>query len=144
MSYAIKTKVSVGNSQSEIRKTLSKYKATAFAFGEQNNQAVVQFEMSNRRIRFNLPLPIAGKEKDKNGYIISQNGIEQLERSRWRCLLLCIKGKLESVESGITTLEQEFMAHIVLPNGSTVSDVVLPEIAAAYENKKMPLMLGIR
>lgn len=144
MTYASTTSVPVDRSQGEIRKLLGKYMATAFAFGEQNNQAVVQFEMKNRRIRFNLPLPVAGKEKDKKGCIMSQKHIEQLERSRWRCLLLCIKGKLESVESGITTLEQEFMAHIVLPNGQTVDQVVLPEIENAYSNKKMPLLLGMR
>jgi len=57
---------------------------------------------------------------------------------------LAIKAKLECVEAGITTLEQEFMAHILLPNGSTVGEVVLPEIEASYQNKTMPPLLGMR
>ena len=42
---------------------------------------------------------------------------EQVCRQRWRALLLIIRAKLEAVASGITTLENEFLANIVLPDG---------------------------
>ena len=66
---------------------------------------------------------------------------EQAVRQRWRALALVIKAKLEAVESGITCFEDEFMAHIVLPNGNTVSQWLIPQISSAYENGAMPKLL---
>lgn len=137
MSYAEKTKVPIYRSQAEIQKLLSKYGASAFAFAGNKTLAVIQFEMKNKRIKFSLPLPDESKFK-------SQTLFEQKCRSQWRGLVLCIKAKLECVEAGITTFEQEFMPHIMLPNGKTVGDVVLPEIESSYQNREMPLLLGMR
>lgn len=139
MSYAENTSVPIDRSQSEIKKILAKYEATGFAYGEAGDFSVVMFEMAGRRIKFILPMP------NKPSAYATQASIktyEQLCRSRWRCLVLAIKAKLECVDSGITTLEQEFMAHIVLPNGSTVGQVMTPQIAAAYTQNKMPPLLG--
>ena len=33
------------------------------------------------------------------------------------------------------------MAHVVLPNGQTVGEVMVPQIAAAYETGTMPKLL---
>jgi hypothetical protein len=41
-------------------------------------------------------------------------------------LLLIIRAKLEAVESGITTLESEFLANILLPDGGTVGQWLSP------------------
>jgi hypothetical protein len=54
---------------------------------------------------------------------------------------LVIKAKLEACEAGIAIFEDEFMANIVLPNGSTVSQFMLPQIQAAYDKGSMPNML---
>ena len=143
MSFAKNTKVNVGRSQAEIRKTLSAYKASGFAFAEQQGKAVIFFEMKNRRIRFTFNLPVYGKWKmPKTGYIGGEKHCEQEERRLWRCALLAIKSKLECVESGITTFEQEFLAHMVLPNNRTVGDEVLPQIEDSYASGQMPPLLG--
>ena len=52
-----------------------------------------------------------------------------------------VKAKLEAVDSGITSFEHEFMAHIVMPDGKTVSDHALPMIAAAYQSGKVQALL---
>lgn len=62
-------------------------------------------------------------------------------RSRWRALFLCIKAKLESIESGIETFEDAFLAHIQMPDGQSVSDHVRPRIASAYETGSMQPLL---
>ncbi len=139
MSYAEKTSVPIDRSQSEIKKILSKYGAEGFAYGENGTTSVVMFEMAGRRIKFILPMP---KSPSEHATQASVKTYDQMCRSRWRCLVLAIKAKLECVESGITTLEQEFMAHIVLPNGNTVGAVMLPQIEKAYSDKKMPPLLG--
>lgn len=142
MSYAEGTHVPIHQSQGEIRKVLDKYNATGFAFGEQQTVHVVMFQMAGRMMKFILPMPQVGTAKTKRGDLMNRNQVEKEGRRRWRCLVIAIKAKLECVESGITTLEQEFMAQIVLPNGQTVGDAMIPQIAGAYQNGKMPPLLG--
>lgn len=141
MSYASKTTVSVDRSQAEIKKTLSKYGATAFAFAEGKGNAMLMFEMKGRRIMFKLPLP---QPPAPNATQASVKTYEQLCRSKWRSLTLGIKAKLECVDSNITTMEQEFLAHIVMPNGSTFGEIAIPQIARTYETNEMPPLLGMK
>ena len=60
---------------------------------------------------------------------------------RWRALLLVVKAKLEAVEAEIATFEEEFLPHIVLPNGRTVGEMALPEIERAYQGGRTPALL---
>jgi hypothetical protein len=71
----------------------------------------------------------------------SSKRYDQECRQRWRALLLVIKAKLEAVESGIACFEEEFLAHIVLPNGQQVGQWLRPQLAFAYERGNMPPML---
>lgn len=144
MTYAKSTSVPVARSQDEIRRTLEKYKATGFMFGESNGQALCAFEMNSRRIKFVLDLPVYGKTETPKNYIMGQSECEQRTRTAWRCLLLAIKAKLECAASGISTFEQEFMAHIVMPDGQTIGQHILPQIGEAYTTGKMPPLLGGR
>jgi hypothetical protein len=54
---------------------------------------------------------------------------------------LVIKAKLEAVEGGITTFEDEFLAHIVLPDGQTVAHHVRPRIEAVYSSGEVQALL---
>ena len=149
MSFAEKTQVPVDRSKAEIEKVLSRYGAGQFAYGWDGNRIMVGFQMNNRSIRFVLDQPNrALYSKDKYGYTRSavaiQKDVDQAQRQKWRALLLVIKAKLEAVESGISEFEEEFLAHIVLPNGQTVGKWLAPQIEKVYENKKMPLLLGSR
>ncbi len=66
---------------------------------------------------------------------------EQACRQRWRALALVVRGKLEAVEAGITTVEDEFLAHLVLPSGETFGEWAGPQLEAAYERGQMPALL---
>jgi hypothetical protein len=66
--------------------------------------------------------------------------LQSEEMRRWRALALAVKAKLEVVESGIATFEEEFMAHIVMPDGRTVGEHVAPRIEEAYTSGQ-PLAL---
>lgn len=50
-------------------------------------------------------------------------------RERWRQLHLCIKAKLESIAGDIETFDEAFLAHVVMPDGQTVGEAVIPEVA---------------
>ena len=66
---------------------------------------------------------------------------DQACRQRWRALLLVIKTKLEAVSAGISTLEEEFLANIVLPNNTTAGEWMIPQIDRAYRTSEMPALL---
>lgn len=146
--YAAGTEVSSDRSKAEIERTLVRYGAQQFASGWRQDCAMIGFIMHNRQIRFVLPIrPKKDFEKTPAGRTRNyQSDIDrawdQDIRQRWRALALAIKAKLEAVESGITTFEEEFLAHIVLPDGKTYGEFAIPQIASAYQHKKMPPLLG--
>lgn len=130
MAYASRTEVPVDKTRMEIERTLTRYGAKSFAYFGSDERAVIVFEASDRRIRFDLPLPPLGK-----------GGSDQHRRARWRGLLLCIKAKLEAVEAGIETFEEAFLAHVMMPDGATVGEHAIHRIAAAYKGEAMPSLL---
>jgi hypothetical protein len=146
--YADRTEVSSDRSRAEIERTLRRYGAGAFAYGWDHERATVAFELANRRIVFRLPMPDpnhrdftqtpTGKPRSASA---AETAYEQAVRQRWRALALVIKAKLEAVAAGITTVEQEFLAHIQLPNGSTVGEWVRPQLEIAYARNEMPALL---
>jgi hypothetical protein len=150
--YAEKTQVSSAKSKAEIEDTLMRYGATGFMSGVTADKAVIAFEARGRRIKFVLPLP--GRDEFeyrthprwRTPVLMSEGhqeaAYDQAVRQKWRALALCIKAKLEAVESGIETFEDAFMAHIVLPNGLTMSEFAAPQIAASYQSGTMPPLLG--
>lgn len=144
--YASNTTVSAEKSRIEIERTLARYGAGAFMYGTKDSRAIIQFEMTGKRIRFDLPLP-SMSNFEKDGRRAKRSRERQLVawekscRQKWRALSLAVKAKLEAVDSGITTFEEEFMAHIVLPDGSTAGAWMIPQIENAYLSKTMPLML---
>lgn len=108
---------------------------------------MVAFNMSGRRIQFMLVMPSIDDfartpQNARRTFAAQQAAWEQACRQRWRALLLIIKTKLEAVESGITTLESEFLANMLLTDGGTVGDWLAPQIDEAYATGRMPPMLG--
>lgn len=145
--YASKTTVTSDRSMAEIESTLIRYGADKFMYGRDPERVMVGFEMRNRRLRFMLPIPDqaefthtpTGRTRRDLGTVRQQ--YEQAVRARYRALLLSIKAKLESVESGIEEFEDAFLAQIVLPDGSTVGERMKPQIENAYLTGKMPPLL---
>lgn len=147
--FADSTSVSVSKSRTEIEVLILRYGATATAFMNGPDHSIVAFEAKGRRVMFTLPLPGRNEKRFTHMRTSAHNTFkertveqsatawEQACRQRWRALALVIKAKLEAVESGITTFEDEFLAHIVMPDGQTVSTHIKPRIAEAYADGKM-------
>jgi hypothetical protein len=146
--FAENTSVSVEKSRAEIERLIVRYGATSTAFMNAPGRALIMFEAQNRKIVFDLPLPGRDEKRflcDGRGYRRTPEKIhdvwEQACRQRWRALALVIKAKLEAVESGITTFEDEFLAHIMMPDGRSVGDHVKPTIETWYSGGNMlPLL----
>lgn len=149
--YASDTSVPSERSRAEIEQTLRRYKADAFGYLTERDCAVVMFRMAGRHIKFILPMPDPESEeftrtptkRDLRTASAAEAAWEQACRQRWRALALVIKAKLEAVAAGITTVEDEFLAHTVLPDGSTVGEWARPQLAEAYRVGAMPTSLMI-
>jgi hypothetical protein len=148
-SYAARTEVPVDRSKVEIERTLERYGATEFVYGVRPDVAMVGFVLKGRHIKFNLPLPSKNDEKFRKTAVGRQRHVradslalqdwERDCRQRWRALALAIKAKLEAVESGIATIEDEFLGYMVLPSGETFSEWARPQLGALAS--KMPTKL---
>lgn len=160
--YARTTVVSPEKSRAEIEGLLRRYGADQFISGWSDNKAMIGFRCKSRMVQFILPLP---HPNDSRFHVLprgARGGVyeerlgkwgqwrtpsqaaalhEQEIRRRWRALALVIKAKLEAVESGITTFEQEFLAHIVIPGGRTVGAEILPRLEEAYRTGKPVALL---
>jgi len=154
--YAQNTAVSVEKSRAEIESTLARYGANRFAYATEPGRAMVGFAIkdttgTNLAIRMVLPLPDTSEKRFTHRKVYSrveQNTPEQAHklheqacRSSWRSLFLVIKAKLEACATGISTIEREFLADIVTPNGQTVGEMVRPQLAEMSERGRVPQLL---
>lgn len=108
-----------------VETTLTRYGADALLSGFEPGTAWVQFRAAGRIVKFAAPLPVRDKYRTERQF-------EQAGRTRWRALLLVIKAKLESIESGIESFDEAFLPHIVLPDGQTVKRWLEPQIKVAF------------
>ena len=134
MAYAENTTVPVSKSRIEIEELIRKYGAGQLVSGYSGNRAVIGFTLNGRQIKFVLEIPEGKTDRQT----------QQIERQRWRALLLVIKAKLEAIESGISSFDEEFMSNIVLSNGQTAGDYWIPQIEETYRTGQMPPMLGCK
>ena len=150
--YARNTTVSAEQSEVDIKRTLRRYGAEQIVSGEMGNRVVFGFVVNGRMIRFDVPMPERGDKKyattptgkARTSRTAQESQWEKDVRQKWRALLLTIKAKLEAVESEISTFEKEFLAHVVLPDGTTVGEWIAPQLERAYAQNAMPaLMSGV-
>ena len=151
--YAADTNVSVEKSRAEIETILGRYGAARFAYMTTHNEAVIGFEAHGKFVKFTLPIPQRDNEsfwkckrynRETGGYKRNEAQAyalwEQACRSLWRALCLCIKAKLEAVACGITSFEQEFLAHFVTPGGDTIGQRVIPQLNEMAKSGRMPVL----
>lgn len=157
MSFAEGTSVPAERSRAEIEMLLRRYGASQFVSGWAEGKAVIGFTAHGRQLRFVLKMPSKNEQRfthappRKNAafkdQLVERSSTDALKlyegeiRRLWRALNLVIKAKLEAVESGIASFEEEFMPWVVLPDGSTVGQFMSPQIERAYASGEMPSLL---
>jgi len=164
--YAEGTGVPVQRTRDELERVLESHGATATQVSRDaaTRQAVVIFRLEERLIRLKIKvdasdIPNAKMErwltKDdrvsfpqgwpgwgatrRQDWFIKQ--LEQREREAWRRILLITKAKLEVVADAESTIEREFLADIMLPDGTTVHEALAPKLAQSYTDGSMPPLL---
>lgn len=152
--YAAKTTVPVERSRNEIENILARYGAVQFMYGWESSGALIAFVVEpspgqRRQVRFHLPLPSRDERRfthHSRGYRTPESAEREWEqacRQRWRALALVVKAKLEAVESGISSFEDEFLAYIMLPDGNTVGGWIGPQLDAAYDPDRGVMPVGL-
>jgi hypothetical protein len=138
MRYAAQTSVSSDRSRAEIEALLRKHGATGFVYGWQDEGgkalARIEFLMKTRHLRFTVVLPdLMDFSRTPGGRRMRRpddchRAWEQACRSSWRALLLIIKAKLEAIAVGVSVFDQEFLAFVVMQDGKTIGDLVIPQL----------------
>lgn len=136
--YAAKTEVTADRSRSEIERTLERYGASHFGYMTEPGRAVIAFRKGNRQVRFIVPLPDRSEfTRTPTGRVATESAArtayEQAVRQRWRALSLVVKAKLEAVETGIASFEEEFYAYTLLPSGRTVFEETSEQVSSMIQ-----------
>lgn len=121
------TKVSVDRSVEEIRRTAERYGAEGFTYGISPLGGVVQFKVGPRWVKFK----------------VDKNEDEAEWRRRWRVLLISVKVRLERVADGDSSVDEEFFANVMLPDGSTVFERMREQVEAVYAGTMDVPMLAL-
>ncbi len=112
--FAVNTRVPIVQTRTEIEALCSKHGAVSYASFSDAKGSTIAFGIHEMRVVFRLPLPNPDNAQDC--------------RSRWRGLLLCIKAKFESINRGVETFEEAFLAHVMTEDGRTVADHAIPRL----------------
>ena len=146
--YAENTTVTTDRSILEIKRVLSQYLCNGFAFGEEDGRQMIGFKLSGRAVQIEIPTPApdapeftqtpTGRERANYA---AREAWEQEVRRRWRVFVIAIKAKLELIAAGVSTVDREFLADLLLPDGTTVSSRLIPELDRALERGKLPALL---
>lgn len=144
--YAEGTAVPESRTRAELEALLHRYGADAFSYATMEGRGTaVQFRIGGRWVRMGVPLPSpadpmicqtpSGKQRSPAQV---EDNMAAERRRRWRSLFAVVKAKLVAVADGISSIEREFMADVVLPDGATVSEWLTPQIEEAYDKGLMP------
>lgn len=152
--YAQGTTVSVKKSRDDIETLLvTKYHASDFGVYLGPTEARVAFVHKGRHVQFRLPLPDANDPRFAKSRIRGWDYANpEAKRARlrdewvqaaWRALYLSIKSKMTTVEAGIVSFEEEFLAQTVMPGGRTAAEIVAPVIEEALRTGQLPVGLAL-
>ncbi|MGK3986454.1 hypothetical protein WME99_25640 [Sorangium sp. So ce136] len=129
--YGGHTRVAAKDSKEQIERLLDEHGCTAKSIGDEAGIARVDFRFNSRQIRFAFKIPspeefryISGGRReltDDQARALAQQALRQ----RWRAMFLGIKGKLVLVQSGVSSMENVFLAETVDPaSGRTVAELI--------------------
>lgn len=156
------TDVPVERTRAELDQLLSRAGATQRATyeDEETGVAAIQFRMAGRMVRLEVRTrpatsfapkdwtgvpgctdkqPSASREANRLAFC--KKRAAQASKAAWRRLLLVCRAKLEIIADGDSTLEREFLADVLLPDGRTVHEALEPQLAKSYADGQMPPLL---
>lgn len=148
--YAEGTTVAPEKSRAELETLLRKAGATGFVSGWDDERGIdaITCRIHGRMLRFVIARPdpqdFATTDGGRFRGLKARRAAADAEHRRiWRAQVLIAKAKLEMIGSGLSTIDAEFMAHVLLPDGRTMGETMIPQIEDMYESGVAPtLQLG--
>lgn len=146
--FAKDTSVTVAKSKAELESTLEKYGADKIMIYQEKGNFIVAFEHKSRMVQLRIYAPsIEDMSLDSIGRKMGKERVEKIVekecRQRWRVLVGSVKMKLEMIHLEYSSVDREFMADLMLRDGSTFGQTAIPEILSHYETGKMPSLLAL-
>lgn len=144
--YARNTNVSDDRSRVEIERLLIRYGASRFGYFRDERRCLIQFTHKKINIQFQVSLPDENDptffetptgRRRKQSAVISQKLYDREVNRRWRSLALIIKAKLVAIEDGVACFEDEFLPYMVMHDGKTVAEKLLPLVQDAQQSGKL-------
>lgn len=149
--YAAGTTVGIWQSKSQVESDLRRMGATRHAFFDdtERHQAAIAFEIGETRYRLLLPLPDPSAQvyqwtparRFRRDAAQAHEAWEQDVRERWRALAEYIKALRVAAETGIIDTREALLPYALLPDGRTVAQYTLPQLAEGARASQMPPLL---
>ena len=129
-----KTEVAVAKSQDSIRKIIYSHRGTGLMLvsrpPHEGFEAFVEIEKQPYHIR--VMAICKDVSKDRNGWARTtsahNNAKEQELRRVWRVLFWHLKAMFEAADSGVIDIRNVIMPYVVLKDGMTLSDHIMPKM----------------
>lgn len=148
--YATGTTVPVEKSRAEVERLLRRAGAAAFVSAWDDDVGVDRliFRLAGKMVRLEVCCPDPDDYAETEGgrtrdHAAREAAAAKEHQRRWRAQVLLVKAKLEVIADGLSTIEREFLADMLLPNGSTMGEEMLPRLAEAYESGTMDTRLPL-
>lgn len=149
--YAAGTSVGIWQSKQQIERDLQRLSATRHTFFDdlEQHHAAIVFEMSGTRYRLLLPLPDPAEtryqwspaRRIRRTPTQAREAWEQDVRERWRALAEYVKALRIASEAAIIDMREALLPYALLPDGRTVAQYTLPQLAEAAAAERMPPLL---
>lgn len=141
------TEVAVSKSQDAIRKLIYSHKGTSVMLISRPPS-----EGFEAMITLDIPYYIRvmaickDQTKDRNGWKRSDSAyvkaLEQEERRVWRVLYWHLKAIFEAADSGVIDIRNVIMPYVVLRDGMTLSDHIVPRMGVLMTTDPSRLLAG--
>ncbi len=149
--FAEGTEIDASRSMHEVITLLRRHGAEDVGYLGRNGYECVVFRVCNRTIRIGFPVPQRDDpqfKKSPTGRRRRNDDLAYREWERevkrlWRSMVLVVKSKMEAIHSGVATFEQEFLPYVVLGNGRTVAEAIIPQLEAAEAKGQLPAQLAL-
>ncbi|HTF62221.1 MAG TPA: hypothetical protein VK638_05855 [Edaphobacter sp.] len=133
------TQVAVSKSQDAIRKLVYGHQGTGVMLisraPHEGFEAMVTIEKQSYHLR--VMAICKDVSKDRNGFIRSDsakaNAVEQENRRVWRVLYWHLKAMFEAADSGVIDVRNVIMPYVVLKDGRTLAEHVIPRMPELME-----------
>jgi len=133
------TEVAVSKSQEAIRRLIYAHRGTGVMLVSRPPHEGFEAMVTIEKQAYHLRVMATCKDvsRDRSGFVRNDSGKakakEQEERRVWRVLYWHLKAMFEAADSGVIDIRNVIMPYVVLKDGRTLADHVIPRMPQLME-----------